>query len=82
MITITAVEEVKTGKVIEHKRSLKLFRSIDKCMKYIAPFVREMKLAESQKRKPSKYIDGVSYDTDYEKRMLIGAGAIRSEEVI
>ena len=78
MITITLVEQVKSGKVVRTKRSMKLFHSMDKARKFIAPVVKEMKLAKKEKRPPESRIDGVSYDTKSEKALLLELDAITS----
>ena len=66
MITITTEENITKGKSIVVERKLQCFHSIDKCKKFIIPYVKEMKLAKREKRKPTKRIDGVSYDTKSE----------------
>lgn len=78
MITLTIVEEVKSGKTISYKRKLKLYHSMDKARKEIVPIVKEMKVAKSQKRTPSIRIDAVSYDTKSEKMLLLETNAITS----
>ena len=80
MITLTIVEQVKSGKLINYKRSLKLYHSMDKARKDIIPIVREMKLAKSQKRDPTIRIDAVSYDTRSEKELLLETKAIISKD--
>lgn len=78
MITLTIVEQIKTAKRVEYKRSIKLFHSVDKAKKFIIPVVKEMKLAKREKREPSTRIDGVSYDTKSEKTLLLELDAITS----
>lgn len=78
MITLTIVEEVKSGKTIHYKRSMKLYHSMDKAKKEIVPIVKEMKLAKRDKRTPSIRIDAVSYDTKSEKSLLLELDAITS----
>ena len=78
MITLTIVEQVKTGKRVEPKRYMKLFHSTDKAKKFIEPVVKEMKMANKQKRTPQIRIDGVSYDTKSEKVLLLELDAITS----
>ena len=78
MITLTIVEEVKSGKVVSYKRKMKLFSSTDKARKEIVPIVKEMKLAKSQKRTPTIRIDAVSYDNKSERSMLLELHAIES----
>lgn len=80
MITLTIVEEVKSGKVVSYKRKIKLYHSIDKAKKDIVPIVKEMRLAKHEKRVPSIRIDAVSYDTKSEKQLLLELGAIISVE--
>ena len=80
MITLTIVEQVKSGKRVEYKRHLKLFHSMDKARKFISPVVKEMKLAKKEKREPTIRIDGVSYDTKSEKTLLLELDAIVSVE--
>ena len=80
MITLTIVEEVKSGKTISYKRKMKLYHSMDKAKKEILPIVKEMKLAKHQKRIPSIRIDAVSYDTKSEKSLLLELDAITSIE--
>ena len=78
MITLTIVEEVKSGKIVSYKRKMKLFSSTDKARKEIVPIVKEMKLAKSQKRTPTIRIDAVSYDNKSERSMLLELHAIES----
>ena len=80
MITLTIVEQVKSGKTINYKRSMKLYHSVDKAKREIVPIVKEMKVAKNQKREPSIRIDAVSYDTKSEKTLLLELGAITSIE--
>ena len=80
MITLTIVEQVKNGRRVEPKRSLKLFHSMDKAKKFIIPVVKEMKIAKKEKREPFIRIDGVSYDTKSEKTLLLELDAITSIE--
>lgn len=78
MISITLVETkiVKSRPVI--KRKIVFYHSLDKARKEIPVYVKEMKLAKKEKRDPKYYIDGVSYDTDSEKSMLLEMQAIIS----
>ena len=80
MVTLTIVEQVKNGRRVEPKRSLKLFHSMDKAKKFIIPIVKEMKSAKKEKREPLIRIDGVSYDTKSEKTLLLELDAITSIE--
>ena len=80
MITLTLVEEVKSGKSIIYRRRIKLYHSMDKAKKDIIPIVKEMRLAKKEKRTPSVRIDAVSYDTKSEKSLLLELGAITSTE--
>lgn len=80
MITLTIVEQVKSGKTIRYKRSMKLYHSLDKARKEITPIVTEMKVAKAQKRDPTIRIDAVSYDTKSEKSLLLETKAITSIE--
>lgn len=78
MITLTIVQKVKKGKAIGVERKFKMFRSYDKAKKEIAPIVKEMRLAEVEKREPDIYIDAVSYDTESERTLLLEMKAIKS----
>ena len=78
MITLTLVEQVTKGKRVEMKRHLKLYHSNDKARKEIIPIVKEMRLAEKEKREPIIKIVGVSYDTKSERTMLLELKAITS----
>ena len=78
MITLTIVERVKNKNVVNLKRHMKLFHSIDKARAEIKPIVQEMKLAKREKREPKIRIDGVSYDTKSEKTLLLELDAIVS----
>lgn len=78
MITLTLMEQVKSGKLVKTKRSMKLFHSMDEAKKFIVPVVKEMQLAKKEKRDPLKRIDGVSYDTKSEKTLLLELNAITS----
>ena len=80
MITLTIVEQVKSGKTIHYKRRMKLYHSMDKARKEIVPIVTEMKVAKVQKREPTIRIDAVSYDTKSEKSLLLETKAITSIE--
>lgn len=76
-ITLTIVEKVK-GKADAYKRTLKIYRSIDKARKDIIPIVKEMRVAKKLHTEPQIRIDGVSYETDSEKALLLETGAIVS----
>ena len=78
MITLTIVEHVKTGKKNEIKRSIQLFNSVDKAKQFIGPVVKEMQQAKKEKREPKIRIDGVSYDSNSEKTLLMEMKAITS----
>ena len=78
MITLTIVEQVKSGKLVRPKRHIKLFHSTDKAKKFIQPVVKEMKLAKKERREAQIRIDGVSYDTKSEKALLLELDAITS----
>ena len=80
MITLNIVERKTKNKVTHISRSTKVFNSTDLARKFIKPVVREMRDAEKQKREPSIAIEGVSYDTDSEKRMLAELGAVHLTE--
>lgn len=80
MITITLVE----NKVVRSKpvitRKIVIYHSLDKARKEIPAYVKEMRLAKKEKRTPKYYIDGVSYDTNSERSMLLEMHAIVSVE--
>lgn len=78
MITLTIVEHVKTGKKNEIKRSIQLFNSVDKAKQFIGPVVKEMQQAKKEKREAKIRIDGVSYDSNSEKTLLMEMKAITS----
>ena len=80
MITLTIVEQTKVKSRVEYKRHMKMFHSIDKARKFIPPVVKEMRLAQKEKRPATIYIDGVSFDTNSEKALLLELGAIISIE--
>ena len=80
MITITIVKNKKTkGKVIQEKE-LKIFNSLDKAKMFASPIARNMKLCKKMKQTPETEIVAVSYDTDYEKKMLLQIEAITTTE--
>ena len=78
MITLTIVEHVKNGKKVEIKRSIQLFNSVDKAKQFIGPIVKEMQQAKKEKREALRRIDGVSYDSNSEKTLLMEMKAITS----
>ena len=80
MITLTIIEQVKTKNRVDYKRQLVLIHSTDQARKVIVPIVKEMKLAKKENRKPSKAINGVSYDTKSERTLLLELDAITSIE--
>ena len=71
MITLTYVEQVKNGKVVTPKRTIKCFHSMDKAKKFIEPIIQEMHEAKLKKKDPIRKIEGVSYDSKSEKAMLL-----------
>lgn len=77
MITLNIVERVSKNKIVTLKRSTKIFNSTDKARKYIKPVVSEMKLARVEKRDPKIAIEGVSYDTNSEEKLLAELGAVQ-----
>ena len=80
MITLTIIEKKKNKNIVEFKRSLRLFHSMDLAKKFIIPVVKEMKVAKREKREPDIKIDAVSYDTKSEKTLLLELKAITSVE--
>ena len=80
MSTLTIVEQVKIGKRVDYQRKLVLIHFMDKARKLITHITKEMNLAKKEKRAPVKSIEGVSYDTDSEKRLLLELHAIESIE--
>lgn len=82
MITISVVRKVETGKGKEKtyvlQREVLKFHSIDKARAEITPIVKEMNLAQSQKRQPKVAIEGVSYDSKSERQVLLELKAITS----
>lgn len=79
-ITLTIVERKTTGKIVKYKRGIELFVSTDKARKRIKPIVKEMAEAKAANRPAQIYIDGVSYDTDSEKKLLLELKAVTSTE--
>ena len=80
MITITVVERKLSGKTVNLKRGIELFASTDKARKRIKPIVKEMVEAKAENRPAKIYIDGVSYDTESEKKLLLELKAVTSTE--
>ena len=80
MITITIHQEVKKGKAVTESRSIEKFKDLIKARKRINPIVKEMKLAEKEKRTPSIYISAVSFDTSAEKELIKSTGCITFTE--
>ena len=72
MITLTIVKKSK----ISQTREIVLYNSLDKARKAIIPIVKEMKDAVAEKRSPKIFIDGVSYDSNSEKNLLVELGAL------
>lgn len=72
MITLTIVKKSK----ISQTREIVLYNSLDKARKAIIPIVKEMKDAVKEKRSPKIFIDGVSYDSNSEKNLLVELGAL------
>ena len=79
-ITLTIVEKDKTSKTGLYTRKLKIYHSMDKARKDIAPIVKEMRIAKRMRREPDIRIDAVSYDTKSEKTLLLELDAIISIE--
>ena len=80
MITLTVKKQVKKGKVIEVKREIQKYHSMDEARKAIVPIVKIMKTAKASKVEPTEEIVGVSYDTKSEKMLLLELDAIKSVE--
>lgn len=78
MITLSVIERVKKGKAYEPIRSMKLFHSVDSARRFIKPAVKEMEAAKRERRDPKIKIEGVSYDTEGERTMLLELGAFES----
>lgn len=80
MITLTVqIQEKKTKPTrIVTVRKMELFHSMDKARARISTIVKEMRLAEKEKRTPKIEIIGVSYDNNSERTMLLEMGAIKS----
>ena len=77
MITLNIVERVAKSKIVTLKRSTKIFNSTDKARKYVKSVISEVKLAKSEHREPKIYIEGVSYDTNSEEKLLAELGAVQ-----
>lgn len=76
MITLTIVEnKTEKGKKIQTKE-IKLFNSLDKAKAYASPIANNMKFCRKLKQTPKTEIVAVSYDSEYEKQMLLQIGAI------
>ena len=82
MITATIQERKVAKGVATIKREIKVFTSMDEAKKYLTPIAREMARCEQLNTKPKILIDGVSYDTDSEKRLLREIGAYKHEKTI
>lgn len=78
MITLNVTERkvAPKTKIVSYKKSIKVFVSVDKARTFIKPIIAEMKRAFNEKRDPNISIDGVSYDSDSEERMLNELGAL------
>ena len=72
MITLTIIKKSK----VSQTREIVLYNSLDKARKAIIPIVKEMKDAVKEKRSPKILIDGVSYDSNSEKNLLVELGAL------
>ena len=82
MITATIEERKVVKGVATIKREIRVFTSMDKARKELTPIAQEMARCERLKTKPKVLIDGVSYDTDSEKRLLREIGAYKHERTI
>lgn len=86
MITATIQERKVVKGVATIKRNIRVYKSMDKAKKELSPIAREMREYEDKRNRglkvsPLKYeIDGVSYDTESEKKLLIEIGAFKHEE--
>ena len=76
MVSINVVERITKNKITSLKRTRKYFKSSDEVKQFVKPIVMEMKLAKREKREPKKFIDGVSYDSKSEKKLLCELGVI------
>lgn len=80
MITATIQESKVVKGVATITRKIRIYRSMDKARKELTPIARDMAICAKTNKKPKVIIDGVSYDTDSEKRLLIEIGAYTHEE--
>lgn len=82
MITATIEERKVVKGVSTIKRGIRVYTSMDKARKELKPIAQEMARCERLKVQPKILIDGVSYDTDSEKRLLREIGAYKHEPTI
>ena len=82
MITATIEERKVVKGVTTIKREIKVFNSMDEAKKILTPIAQEMARCERVQEKPKVLIDGVSYDTDSEKRLLREIGAYKHEPTL
>lgn len=82
MITATIEERKVVKGITTLKREIRVYTSMDKARKELKPIAQEMARCEQLKIKPKILIDGVSYDTDSEKRLLREIGAYKHEKTI
>lgn len=80
MITLSITRRVKKGKLETQESETKLYHSMDQARKEIKEIVKEMRYAQRTQQPAKIRIDGVSYDTNSEKVMLLELGAIVSIE--
>lgn len=80
MITLTIVKNTKVNGKPVQKREIKIFPSLDKAKLFASPIATDMRICKKLKQTPKVSIVAVSYDTDYEKQMLIQIGAITTNE--
>lgn len=80
MITCTLIIEKSTKgtKLKEYKKEIRIFHSVDKARKTLTPIIAEMRKAKEENRRPKKQVYAVSYDSDYERELLLSMHAIES----
>ena len=80
MITFTIIEnKTEKGKKTQRKE-IKIFNSFDKAKAFASPIASNMKFCRKMGQTPKQEIFAVSYDTEYEKKMLLQIGAIITNE--
>ena len=80
MITATIITHAKSKTAPAEHKEMRLYRSMDKAKKELAPIAEKQLECRKRGVKPPQEILDVSYDTEAEKSLLLEMRAILSVE--